>query len=373
MSDRGAGAGQFTTLQTPFHLITLSTNQLIPASLHGFKTTHMIRKYIFGLALACCALTGKGQDKPLMAQGVSPNLYLNHTVAAKENYYSIGRLYNASPKDQIAPFNNLQMEKGLSPGQVIKVPLAANNFSQDGTVAADEALVPVYHTVQEKEGLYRISVTYNKVPLATLKQWNKLPGDVVSNGTRLIVGYLRVKKSLSPLAGMAVNPPAVTAPVVAPKPEPAKPEPVAPVVEPPKPVVTEPVKKDPPKPQPEPVKPVVTANPVSGNGINFNGGQFKSQYPNNGEWATESGAANVFKSNSGWSDGKYYCLHNSAQPGTIVKITSTATGKSVYAKVLDAIPDIKQNNGLLVRLSNAAAEELGVGENKFDCTLTYSK
>lgn len=326
----------------------------------------MIRNYVTGIIMVGCALVGKAQDKPLMAQGVSPNLYLNHTVAPKENYYSIGRLYNASPKDQIAPFNSLQMEKGLNPGQVIKIPLATNNFSQDGVKAEDEALVPVYHTVQEKEGLYRISVTYNKVPIATIKEWNKIAGDAVSNGTRLVIGYLKVKKALSPLAGMATNPTAVTKPVepvVKPTPKPVEPKPVEP-----KPVVTEPVvKPTPPKPQP------VVTNVIKENGINFNGGQFKNQYDNNGDMVTETGAANVFKSNSGWSDGKYYCLHNSAAPGTIVKITSTTSGKSIYAKVLDAIPDIKQNVGLLVRLSNAAAEELGVGENKFDCTLSYSK
>jgi LysM repeat protein len=340
----------------------------------------MIRKYVMGLIAICAALASKAQEKPLMAQGAAPNLYLNHTVAAKENYYSIGRLYNASPKDQIAPFNSLQMDKGLSPGQVIRIPLAANNFSQDGTVAADEALVPVYHTVQEKEGLYRISVTYNKVPIDQLKQWNKITGDAVGNGTRLIVGYLRVKKTLSPLAGAAVSQPVIAPPVPQAKPEPAKPEPVKPTpppVEPSKPVVTEPIKKDPPpvvppKPQPKP-EPVVTSNPVRENGINYNGGFFKNQQANGGDVVTESGAANVFKSNSGWGDGKYYCLHNGAQPGTIMKITSTATGKSVYAKVLDAIPDIKQNTGLIIRLSNAAAEELGVGENKFDCTLAYHK
>ena len=335
----------------------------------------MIRKYVTGIIMVSCSLVSRAQDKPLMAQGVSPNLYLNHTVAPKENYYSIGRLYNASPKDQIAPLNNLQMEKGLNPGQVIKIPLAVNNFSQDGAKAEDEALVPVYHTVQEKEGLYRISVTYNKVPIASIKEWNKISGDAVSNGTRLVIGYLKVKKALSPLAGMATNPTVVTTPVtkptepvVKPTPKPVEPKPIEPKPVEPKPVVTEPVVKPaPPKPQP------TATHVIKENGINFNGGQFKNQYDNDGDMVTETGAANVFKSNSGWSDGKYYCLHNSAAPGTIVKITSTTSGKSIYAKVLDAIPDIKQNAGLLVRLSNAAAEELGVGETKFDCTLSYSK
>jgi hypothetical protein len=82
----------------------------------------------------------------------------------------------------------------------------------------------------------------------------------------------------------------------------------------------------------------------------------------------------LFKSTSGWHDGKYYCLHNMATPGTIVKITNNANGKSIYAKVLDIMPDIKQNNGLIICVSNAAADVLGVTENsKLDCTLNYSK
>ena len=62
------------------------------------------------------------QNKLLQVEGVAPLLYITHKVAPKENYYSIGRIYNASPKD-IAPFNKLQLEKGLSLGQTIKIPL----------------------------------------------------------------------------------------------------------------------------------------------------------------------------------------------------------------------------------------------------------
>ncbi len=341
-----------------------------------------MRKYITGLLVICSGAVTQAQNKPLMAEGVSPNLYISHSVAPKENYYSIGRLYNASPKDQIAPFNNLQMEKGLSPGQVIKIPLAANNFSQDGVAAADEALVPVHHIVQEKEGLYRISVNHNKVPVETIKKWNNISGESVSNGTRLIVGYLKVKKDLSALAGMANNP-AVVINTEKPKTDPVKPpvkpdvgtEPLPPVKNPElgKPPVVAPPKEAPPKPVVVKNEPVVPVE-VKGTGLNFNGGFFKSVFDNaGGEAVKETGAGNVFKSSSGWSDGKYYCLHNNAQPGTIIKITSNTTGKSIFAKVLDAVPDIKQNNGLLIRISNAAAEELGVGENKFDCTLSYSK
>jgi LysM repeat protein len=148
--------------------------------------------------------TSAAQDKLLVAEGTAPNLYLIHTVAPKENYYSVGRMYNVSPKD-LAPYNDLTFEKGFSMGQTIKIPLGTNNFSQGEAPKENEVLIPVYHIVHAKEGLYRISVNYNKVPLDVLKKWNKLSGDAVSNGTKLIVGYLKVSKDQSPLASQSVK------------------------------------------------------------------------------------------------------------------------------------------------------------------------
>ncbi len=328
------------------------------------------------------------QKKTLLVEGVYPNLYLNHTSVAKENYYSIGRLYNISPKE-IAPFNKLELEKGLNLNQVIKIPLTAVNFSQTNDAEADESLVPVYHTVKEKEGLYHIATTYNKLPLATLKQWNNIKGDAVGKGTKLIVGYLKVKTTLSALSGQAkiVAPVAVAvAPAPTPVKEIVKPAEPLPAVKNPvkeKPVVAVPEKENiPPVADAEPTKkettPAVKNNTATSSTTvrSFNKAYFKPDYDKQTKQSSiisENGNAATFKSTSGWEDGKYYCLHNTATPGTIIKITSTATGKTVYAKVLDVIPDIRQNNDLLIRISNAASEELGAGENKFDCTLEFSK
>src|SRR5689334_22023829 len=111
-------------------------------------------------------MAGVAKAQILKVQGTTPSLYLTHTVAAKETWYSIGRLYNVSPKE-IAPLNNTTMDKPLAIGQSVKIPLTTN-FTQDGTKAADELFVPVYHTVQDKEWLYRISQNNNKVPVANL-------------------------------------------------------------------------------------------------------------------------------------------------------------------------------------------------------------
>jgi LysM repeat protein len=306
------------------------------------------------------------QDKLLVVEGTAPNLFINHIVESKENYYSIGRMYNVSPKE-LAPYNDLTFDQGLSLGQTIKIPLGPNNFSQGDAPNDNEVLVPVYHITKPKEGLYRVSVTYNKVAIDALKKWNRLAGDAVGTGTKLIVGYLKVLKDQSPLASQAmkINP----GDFVIKKVEDKKPS-----VKIPEEKVAEPLPKE--------TKPVVNERPVDINAvrtsgtINFNGGKFKSIYSDqikNRSLENEFGVAAIFKTTSGWQDGKYYCFHNTAEPGTIIKVTNNANGRSVYAKVLDAIPDIKQNSGLLLRISNSAADELGVFDNKFDCSVSYAK
>jgi len=314
------------------------------------------------------------QQNTLVIGGTTPKLFIIHKVTSKENFYSIGRMYNAPPKE-IAAYNNLQFENGLSVGESIKIPLSENNFSQSEPAGSGEVLIPVYHTVRPKEGLYRVSLNYNKVPIASLKKWNHIQSDAVSIGTPVIVGYLKVAKSESPLAGKRVkvdmNADTVT------KRE-TKPEAVKPDVNPDRlpPVKNPDIGKEEKKDvQETDRKPTVTSVNTKSN-INFSGGYFKKLYNDQTDKkvpVNENGSAGIFKSTSGWQDGKYYCFNNEAPPGTIIKITDNSTGKSVYAKVLDAIPDIKQNSDLTVILSNAAAEELGAAEGKFGCTLSYVK
>lgn len=317
------------------------------------------------------------QQNHLQIKGTGSNLYLEHVVVPKESFYSIGRLYNVSPKE-LALFNHLKAGSGLEIGENLKIPLNKNNFLQEGKAAGNEALIPVYHNVTSGETLYRLGVNYNKVPLASLKKWNHLTSDGVSVGAPMIIGYLKVDKSLSALArrnseaptDVAVNEPKTEIPVSQPQVAPQKSEPVKsdPVQETPK-TETAPVTNSQPQ---TPVAPVTNQNVKNSEGT----GYFKNLYNQQNQQSSvvdKSGSAGVFKSTSGWQDGKYYCFNNDAAPGSILKITNNATGKTVYAKVLDAIPDIKQNSGLVIVISNAAAQELGAGENQFDCVVSYAK
>jgi LysM repeat protein len=339
----------------------------------------------FLILLFAVPLYSLAQEK-LYVQGTSPNLYLNHVVAPKEGFYKIARNYNINPQ-KLAAYNAINYEKGPNVGATIKIPLTQDNFSQDDTISGDEVLVPLYHIIQEKDGLYRISTMYNKVPISQLEKWNNMQGEAISKGTPFIVGYLKVKKNVSVLAAPAPAPTEVTTiitptqnePVVVAPPTPVKKD--SPILTP---VVAAPVKKETPKAVAQPVtkkhdvKPVTkTETPVVTADVTTNEGAFKVNYlkqTDNGKTTKEQGSGAFFKSTSGWVETKYYCLQNNASPGTIIKVSNPDNGKIIYVKVLGPMPDISQNSDLVILVGNAAADALGADKNgKFNCTLEYSK
>jgi LysM repeat protein len=346
----------------------------------------MLRSRLIILFIVVCQAVNA--QTGLIIQGSSPDLHLVHTVVAKENWYSIGRIYNLSPKE-LAPYNKTSIDKPLAIGQLLRIPLTASNFSQNEKKLPDETFIPLYHIVAEKEGMYRVSVNYNKVPAANLKKWNSLGSDQLKNGTKLIVGYLKVKGDQSPFASGGSNKITVggAAPVaVQETPRPVtkdagaikneevavKPVPQTPVSK----TTTPPVVSTESKEEPAPVREEPNAKPEvintsSNNGApaNHKGGFFKNQYNESGK--TTTGNAGTFKSTSGWSDGKYYALMNNVPIGTIVKVTFSSTNKSIFAKVLGQLPEMKESTGLAVRLSDAAASELGVAISKFYVDVKY--
>jgi len=222
--------------------------------------------------------------------------------------------------------------------------------------------------LQDKETLSHVSTSYNAVSVANLGKWNRLAAaQQPKAGAKLIVGYLKVKPTLSALAaGRAKESVAVVTP---PKKEDAQEE-------------SDPVAKEQKKPQAETsssnlipmiktddrateTNPQTTTHQVAHSGSGF----FISEY-SEGSRKT-NGTAGTFKSTSGWQDGKYYALLNNVAVGTIVKVSVPSTNKTIYAKVLGPLPDMKESVGLTIRISNAAASELGQGDTSFPVDVRY--
>jgi LysM repeat protein len=328
------------------------------------------------IAILICLIfsvsAGYSQNSQLTIEGSSGKFYLTHSVVAKENWYSIGRLFNCPPHD-IASFNNMSFDKPLEVNTVLHIPLTPGNFDQKQLKSSGESLIPIYHVVEEKEWMFKVSSIYNDVPVTSLEKWNKIKRDDVKKGTPLIVGFLKVKTDLSPLAvGISTNPVigAATADVQNKSAKPADPAGSQALY----------------RPAPESANassktvatttPNTTVIPVSNPperlnnyaATHSNGGFFSVDFAGIGKSA--SGMAGTFKSTSGWSDGKYYALMNGIAVGTIIRVTSN-NSKTIYAKVLGQLPEMKESAGLLIRISNAASAELGLGEGKFPVEIKY--
>ena len=356
--------------------------------------------FLFAASYLLPFQTAVAQNLPLEAVSEQGIASLRHTVAPKENWYSIGRIYNVPPRI-LADHNRLSIDKGLEIGQPLSIPLLPSNFTQmPPAPAAGEALVPIYHTVKEKEGLYRIGQDHNRLPVDRLKALNGLTGDAISVGARVVIGHLRVRKDQSPLASMDTRP--LPAEVVAPKPAPVapatkeagqkgnvneqtkKPDPPAvresaPVA---KPSVVEPDKPKPsPAEKPRPAEVHETRRELSGtapasSSSDSPGGFFNALFNEQmrgGVSQTATGQVAAFKSSIGREERKYYALMSGVTPNTVIRVTNPANGRYVYAKVLNEVPPMRENDGLLLRLGSPAMEELGLGDGRHEVRLSWSK
>lgn len=320
------------------------------------------------------------QTEYLFLKSGSKGLYVEHKITPKENFYSIGRLFNVSPK-HLAAFNSLDMSKGLSIGQEIMIPLSDTNFSQN----VNEG-IPVYTIAGEKENLSKISSRNNKVSIENLKAWNNLSGDNVTAGAKLVAGFLttgeiaKENNIVIPKKEEAVNKTKTGKPEEskteikkeetkeATKPEIRKEEaketvkPVSEKIE----AVKNNVKTDETKTAgvEKPVNTSNSAGAISETTATLGKGYFKNNFeqqikafPLSKEATLTSG---IFKTINGWTDEKYYALMDGVDPGTVIMVTNPSNEKIIYAKVLGAMNGIRQNQGLELRISDAAASRLDI-------------
>ena len=307
------------------------------------------------------------------AEGGKP--FIKHTVSGGETLSSLSRNYKLSIAD-ITGFNKMDADKGLQKGQTIRIPLPVKNLTQ----AECSGCRQVYYKVQPKEGLYRIGLNFGNISAATLQKINNLSGESVDIGKNLLIGYLPVTGG-----NTATETAKKTAEkeIVKPKEEIVKTDKRATTkaaettakVEPP--VVSEKQLPAEQKPKEEPKTNSVvkeTTPPVIAVKQNTSNvpatGLFSTGYDGKAG-VSKTGTAAVFKSTSGWDDAKYYVLMSNAEPGTIIRVSNTVTGKAVYAKVLGELPAIKQNENMLLRISNAAAAALGSGEESMNVAVNY--
>lgn len=306
------------------------------------------------------------QKGELNVKSGDKGMYLEHKVAPKESFYAIGRMYNVSPKF-IASYNKLDLAKGLQIDQKLRIPLTDTNFIQKGNTGA-----PVYYKVGDKEGLSTVSKKNGGVLLADLRAWNNLSSDELKEGKKIIIGFLTGSTFPAVTLKAAPASPLSNAPVEVDNNDKNTPD-ITPKEE--KKIAEEEKKaakeeKEVAKETPPPV--VKETKVLTAEGQGYFKNHYEQQLRISPATKNETVTSGIFKTTSGWEDAKFYMLIDKVQPGTIVKVMNPANNKTIYAKVLGEMSGIRQNQGLGIRISNAAAAALGIKEDdKFIVQVNY--
>ena len=317
-----------------------------------------MKKFSFSLLfILFSVLISTAQKAELLVKKSDKGLYLEHKVQAKESYYALGRMYNIDYK-VIAAFNSVDYNKGLQIDQKLRIPLTIANFKQEGNKGT-----PVYYKTGNKESLDKVSQNNNNVLKSNLRWWNDITGDEAKSDTKLIVGFIESPSMKSvTIAGKPIPEQSVfhtkeqSGIDETEKEEVKKTEPA---------VVKEEVKKPEPAVVKEEVKPATIDQGYFKN-------HFQQQIKSSPITKNETVTSGIFKTTSGWQDAKYYLLIDKVSPGTIVKVINPTNNKAVYAKVLGEMSGIRQNSGLDVRISNAAASALEIADDgKFIVKVNY--
>jgi hypothetical protein len=283
---------------------------------------------LIGLLMLFVSMQATAQRNQLRLQKGAKGFYLEHKVAAKQSFFSLSRMYNVHPRF-LADYNKLDYKKGLQIDQGIRIPLTDTNYERTQANG-----VPVYLKAVSDDVLTDMAQSAGIRP-ADMQCWNTYTGNEIKKGSSWIVGFLKTQE----LKDQQVK---ITCTQKSPTPQ---------------------------TPQAVQTIQTVPSNlPASST--------FQSDYLEQIKKTPVSQQLNVmasvFKTSSGWQDGKYYLLIDNLIPGTIIKLINPANQKEVYAKVLGEMSRIKQNEGLDIRISNAAAAMLEVPENsKFNLQIHY--
>lgn len=284
--------------------------------------------FIIGYFLLPCLAFSQSK---LMVLGKCPDCYVQYKAKTGETIEQIASLAAIS-KEKLLTFNGVKTLDNNRLPAFWRIPVTADNLQKTSGGQ------PVYHVVEKGDNLYRINLLYFQPGILQLQEWNGLRNNALKDGELLLVGYLGGKREEAGTSGTDVI--SVAAPTVQVSPA---------AVE---------VKASTPQT-------TLVATPEEGffaAAFNNSGGEKALQ--------EKSGLCAIFKSITGWNDKRYYVLMNDVAPGTIVRISAGAD-KFVCANVLGPLPDIKPNKGVLIRLSNAAAQQLGISEQLFSVSVNY--
>lgn len=290
----------------------------------------------------------------IAAMASAQSAYFVHTIKDGETLTKLANRYGTTVGD-IMRLNKMTTSSKLETGEQVKIPKTGENAAEATT-----------HVVAKGETLYSIAHK-NHITVAQLRDWNNIADNTIKDGQVLRLTAPDTGGTAAVVADNNTAAPTSEAPPVSSATD------VKSAADDQATANTGSIADDTKQRADDDVA-SASSTAVSGVvAMNADEGVFGTAYQSraNGTELITKGTAAVFKTASGWQDKKYYILMNDVAPGTIVKVQ--ANGKTVYAKVLWNLGNVKENQGLSYRISDAAASVLNLSGDTFDVIVSYYK
>ena len=273
---------------------------------------------LFSISSLCLPLASYAQTVKVNSVKPADQPTDYHVVQAGETLYSLSKKYNTTVAVLIE-LNPEIVNNTLSTGVSIKVPAVKAGV---GTTTNSVKGNAILYTVQKKETLYSLSKRYNTT-VENLMLWNNLEEPTIEEGALLIVGYESPNLTIE-------GPLTVDAPTQS---------------------------------IPEDEVPSVVLESKT---------QVMDSIPGSLAFPDDlamKGIATWVKSSG--SEADFFALHPTAPKGTEVLVKNMMNGKTVTVKVIGKLPATSENEHVLIKISSAAANKLGVLDERFLAALYY--
>ena len=286
-----------------------------------------------------------------------------HKLDPKDNFYSIGRRYNVSPK-AIIKFNP---DAKMSIGNIIKVPtdrpfvetkpavVKTNPVHQNKPVQqpAETKTQPQplqQQPAQQQQNQPANTTTDNSAPT----QYKVSAGETLYSISKRFNTTVEDIVKLNGLKSNSINP----GQVLLVKSNTATSQPA--------PVQTQPTTQN-QSVQTQQTQPVVatrdSTSPDSSHHIN-NANRF-------GIYEKDEKGVATWMDNDGLDPNKMLVLHRSAPIGTVIKITNVMTNRTTFAKVVGRFTDTEQTRDVIIVMTKNVATALGALDKRFQVSLSY--
>jgi len=281
---------------------------------------------------------------------VNGKKFIEYKVEEHDGWYGIARKFGVLYSD--IRLANKETDDILHIGQVILIPLDKVKMDDPRNrknYILKEQDEPIYHTIKKKETLYSISKKYD-VTADDLKKWNHLQSNDLKDGGQIIIGYKKKKIKMNAEQVLAEEKKALP---------PEKKE----VIEKGTPLFG----ADNKSMRADSAGSKITRENKTGADTQVTKKSFATI---SRKEVSEQGVA-TWIDDENINPNKYFALHRTAPVGTIVKVTNRMNKRSVFVKVVGKLPDTGDNDNIVIKVSKASAEKLGVRDPRFQSELTY--